>query len=1030
MLENDIAYGKKIILVVDDIEMNCSIVKKIFENTHIVLSAENGKAAMQILHKQDVDIVLLDIQMPVMNGYEVIQAMKKSRRLAEIPILVTTGAIDKSERKAFELGADDYLTQPYDPFIMRKRVENLIDRYNLRVMRHALNEKEKARNLLDVLGIAYWEWTRMGGYYHSEQYEKYAISEMQEEKIWDNETPFQYVHPDDVALMKKYMEQYPENEKKKTAVLRCKMRDGSYHWTEMFSSSEKGADGKLERLVSAMRDVDKEWISAFTVEQKNRELSHIIDSTSGGVINYKLGKKLELTSYSKRIADKLGYSEEEMKTAGSYDAYDFIYPNDLDLVKEKMEQVISNLIPVTLAYRIRKKDYTYKWFRASFYPADEADGCPQIYAVLTDIGEVNAEYEDALNQTNEMVVVADWESREILYLNEAAAKVRGRTAADLFGKKCSQIVQRCDQCCPYCFKDDLSYDELLVREMSVHGKFFQTKGKRMKWNGRDAFVEYVSDVTAQHNMTEQVVFERNLLTSATKVLFPMCIISNLTQNTYKIVEYEKFSTKKAAIDGIYDDLIAVGASTIPEQDRKAFITAFSRENLLKAYAEGRKIIPLIHQQIGDDGNLHWNRTTLVFADQLLNGDLYSISFTDNVDEQKKNEVSLQMALETAEKANAAKTAFLSRVSHDMRTPLNGILGLTTILKDNITDNTIARELKELELSGRYLLNLINDTLDVSRIENGKMELHPAVCNGKNLFSNVLSLVKTNAKAKNIELHISAESIPCTMLYVDIGRLEQIFMNVIGNAIKFTPENGRIDINVTSLSVESDVIIEKIEIRDYGIGMSSEFLPHIFEAFSQEDTSRTSSNQGTGLGMAITKQIVSLMGGEILVESELGAGTCFTIIVKLQIASDEQIKVWEKSRISISREEGLSGKRVLLCEDHPLNTKIAIKLLEAKGMLVEHAENGQIGVELFQQSDEGFYDVVLMDIRMPVMDGLDAARAIRTLSRKDAQTIPIVAMTANAFAEDMKQTKEAGMNVHLSKPIQTELLYSTLSDLLK
>ncbi len=1035
--------SRQTILVMDDVEMNRSIVTKVFKDVYHVFTAENGAVGMEILHQHEVDLVLLDIVMPVMDGFAVLQAMKSEKRLEDIPVIVITGEVERAEKQALDLGADDFIEQPYDSlgaddfieqpydsYIMRKRVENLIDRYNLRKLRRATTELKKEQNLLAGLGIAYWEWTPENGAYHSAEYEKYAISQMEEEKIWDVEDPFAYVHPDDVPLMKKFMQKYPDDEIKKSAVVRCKMRDGSYRWTEMFSFVETFVDGQLKRLVSAMRDVDKEWISSFAVEQKNLELNHIIDSTSGGVITYLVGDVLTLTSATKRLTDSLGYSDEEMETAQTYDGYDFIFPSDVGIVKEKLLQVADGNKSALVAYRIRKKNHTYKWFRASLYPAGEVDGRPKVYAVLTDIEEINADYEDALNQTNEMVVVADWDSREILYLNQAAASIGGKNKLELFGKKCSQIAQHCDECCSYCFKDDLTYDELTIRPMAVGKKYFLTKGKRMLWNGREAFVEYVSDITAQHNMTERAVFERNLLTSATRVLFPLCIISNLTQNTYNIIEYDAFNTKKAASDGCFDELIKIGASTIPEPDRQAFISAFSRENLLKAYAAGVTMVPLVHRQNGDDGVIHWNRTTVVFADQLFDGDLYTITFTDNVDDQKKNEAMLQTALTEAERANMAKTAFLSRVSHDMRTPLNGILGLTTILKETVTDETITGDLLEMELSGKYLLNLINDTLDVSRIENGKLELHPTVCDGRNLFNNVLSLVKTNAKSKKIQLHITADNMPFTMLYVDSGRIEQVLMNVVGNAVKFTPENGRIDITLENIAIEDGIITDRVEVRDYGIGMSQAFLPHIFEAFSQEDTTRTSSNQGTGLGMAITRQLIQLMDGDISVESELGKGSCFTIMIKLPIATEEQIETWKKSRISVDNGIGLANKRILLCEDHPLNTKIAMKLLTTKGMLVEHAENGKIAVDMFSHSEINYFDAVLMDIRMPVMDGIDAAKAIRSLPRRDAQTVPIIAMTANAFAEDIRQTKNAGMNAHLSKPIQTEVMYETLTKLLK
>ncbi len=297
-----------------------------------------------------------------------------------------------------------------------------------------------------------------------------------------------------------------------------------------------------------------------------------------------------------------------------------------------------------------------------------------------------------------------------------------------------------------------------------------------------------------------------------------------------------------------------------------------------------------------------------------------VTDTYELEEKQKNE--LAQALTEAEAANHAKTAFLSRISHDMRTPLNGILGLTRLIKDSIIDDKITQDLTDLEMSGRYLLNLINDTLDMSRIESGKLELHPVVCEGRDMFNNAITLAKTSIRDKHINLQINVENVPFSMLYVDVDRIEQIILNIFGNAVKFTPDGGDIELTLKKISVQDGIITDKLTIRDTGIGISDEFLPHIFEAFSQEDISRTSSHQGTGLGMAITKQLLNQMGGDISVESELGRGTCFSMILKLQIATDEQIRTWRESQKHIGADGALSGKRVLLCEDHPLNTKIA------------------------------------------------------------------------------------------------------------
>ena len=378
-----------------------------------------------------------------------------------------------------------------------------------------------------------------------------------------------------------------------------------------------------------------------------------------------------------------------------------------------------------------------------------------------------------------------------------------------------------------------------------------------------------------------------------------------------------------------------------------------------------------------DGTYRWTEM-LYFTERDGNGKLTrAIGVLRDIDQERieQNE-RLNKALEAARSASKAKTAFLSRISHDMRTPLNGILGITALMQESIEGEKAQMDLQQLEMSGKYLLNLINDTLDVSKIESGKLELHPCVCDGRLVFNNVLALIKPNLDARKINFTVHANNLPFTMLNIDVGRVEQIVMNILGNAVKFTPEGGSIDFTMTNISGQDDLIIDEIVIKDSGIGMSAAFLPHLFEPFSQENTGRTSSFQGSGLGMAITKQLIELMGGTIRVESALGKGTTFTLVLPLKIATEEEVEKWEALKTVKKNNVTLEGKRILLCEDHPLNANIATRLLKKRGMLVELAENGGIGVAMFQQSPPNYYDAILMDIRMPVMDGLDAARTIR------------------------------------------------------
>ena len=385
--------------------------------------------------------------------------------------------------------------------------------------------------------------------------------------------------------------------------------------------------------------------------------------------------------------------------------------------------------------------------------------------------------------------------------------------------------------------------------------------------------------------------------------------------------------------------------------------------------------------------------------------------------KKKNQ---QLAI-----ANNAKTDFMSRMSHDMRTPMNGILGLTQLTREETEPEVIRANLEQIELSGRVLLDLINDTLDMNKIESGKLELHLKPINSEVVFGNVMTNAGIMAAEKGVKLDFHGPAIghgQWVPVLADASRLEQILFNVISNAIKFTPKGGTVELLMETVSIGEGLVKDRYTIRDTGIGMSAEFLPHLFDAFSQEARDNANRDKGTGLGMSIVKQLVELMNGTIEVKSELNKGTVVTLFMQYPICA-APAETEQKAEVVY---EKFRGKQILVCEDHPINAQIIVKVLKKYGMLVEVAENGAVGLQCFCQSEEGFYDCILMDIRMPVMDGLETTRRIRSQKRSDAKTIPIIAMTANAFEEDVQNCLEAGMNSHLTKPIEFSKLYECLA----
>ena len=396
------------------------------------------------------------------------------------------------------------------------------------------------------------------------------------------------------------------------------------------------------------------------------------------------------------------------------------------------------------------------------------------------------------------------------------------------------------------------------------------------------------------------------------------------------------------------------------------------------------------------------------------------------DTQKLNE-KLEIALKKAEDASLAKTSFLNNMSHDIRTPMNVILGYAQLMENELNGKDIPEVLEHLEKlqqSGNLLLSIINNVLDMARIESGRMEIDENYCRIEDVWKSLFAVFDEKARKKNISLHYTM-NVEHEHVLTDVTKVKEILVNILSNAIKYTPAGGSVMVYVDELPCdESGYMIVRIRISDTGIGMSQDYLTKIFEAFTREKNTTKSKITGTGLGMSIVKNYVDLLGGTIDVESELGKGSTFTVTLKHRIA-DERYYVKKHIEESGTGNEILEGRNILLAEDNDLNAEIAEAILERAGLRIERVENGIQCVNRILKMPAGTYDMIFMDIQMPQMDGYKATQTIRNLPDKDKACIPIIAMTANAFAEDKKKTMEAGMNAHLSKPLNVPELMDTI-----
>ena len=398
------------------------------------------------------------------------------------------------------------------------------------------------------------------------------------------------------------------------------------------------------------------------------------------------------------------------------------------------------------------------------------------------------------------------------------------------------------------------------------------------------------------------------------------------------------------------------------------------------------------------------------------------SIEETVAEQVKQHRILIDALDKARKAEQAKSNFLFNMSHDIRTPMNAILGFNTIAEKNIENTPVALDaLKKAKNSGQHMLSIINDILDMARIENNKLEINNDVVNFSKLVEELQEMFSHEMAKKDVEF-ITSINIKTPAIYTDALRISQVITNLLSNALKFTNSGGKVTFQVSELRSLDDTAHFQIRIEDTGVGMSEEFQKHLFNAFEREHNSTKSGVQGTGLGLAITKNLVSLLGGTLTYNSMLGIGTEFTVTFKAKKADFAPTKENKATELH----PDLKGKRILVVEDNMINREIARELLEEEGFIIEEAEDGTVAVEMIEKSAKGYYEFVLMDIQMPIMNGYTATRKIRSSYNSEIADIPIIAMTANAFTEDRKNALDAGMNEHVPKPLDIDKLLEVLN----
>ena len=499
-------------------------------------------------------------------------------------------------------------------------------------------------------------------------------------------------------------------------------------------------------------------------------------------------------------------------------------------------------------------------------------------------------------------------------------------------------------------------------------------------------------------------------------------LSIIKQEDYTVSESDRKNEKVYAYDAFFDKYIN---ECVYSEDRLMMQETLQFDNVMEALSGEKEYKG--NYRIVKEGKIQYYQFRFIRDEESGIIVLGFLNVDDVVAKEIHQKKLLQEALSTAKQANAAKSNFLSRMSHDMRTPLNGIIGLLEIDKKHEEDTTfLKRNREKANIAANHLLSLINDVLDMSKIEAGKTVFKYTDFSILDFITELNTIFHSQIDEKNQTLTIIKENIRHEWVNGDQVHLMQIFSNLVSNAVKYTQEGGKIQFLVEECETKSSVYAKyRFLVSDNGMGMSADFKDTIFDAFTRAESSMTNKIQGTGLGMAITKNLVEAMGGTIDVESELGQGSCFEVLIDLRIAEDRFVSSAEQAEKDEPAGNVLKEMRFLCAEDNELNAEILMELLKIEGAECTICENGKRVLEAFEQSAPGDYDMILMDVQMPVMNGYEATKAIRRSSHELAKTIPIIAMTANAFSEDIQHSLAAGMNAHVSKPVEMKVLEKTI-----
>ncbi len=907
----------------------------------------------------------------------------------------------------------------------------------------------------------------------------YLNRKAQEELGYTSEeyTELTYRNPENIAVeedrekLRLAVEECIKNRSDLSAEIRIRRKDGSSFWCLLQSHNEYAGD--LDGVgyvtysdISTLKTMEMSVRSTSeTLMEQMRANEKMMQTIPGGVAIFRFADDLEVHYLNEGFLRLMNWEDVDYRDLSRAGIAKLIYERDYPRVAETFLEKIKQSEPFDITFRAQNGNHHLIWIHMHATVAERDSKGITCQAIFTDISKIREEEK------------ANRRKAEAQYRDQVAYRLRSQK--DLIGYATyhlgsNRVTDFVSKDCPELNKD-------LVQDWSLEKLAAHISRHILLEDKKKELLDMLNPRALRARFRKGIVYsEMEYLRKLTDggviwlVTTVQLIADPATNAEIAFINTRNVNERKLASDAIQSILthdFTFVASVDPARDYYNLIAIqehlkdldFARFGLysqMVEYYSTRYVTPEDQEMFCKKAALdevtsrleHAQEYTFLFTESRLNrfgqkeithhsmkfyrptteeGAIFlscrDITQIQNAERKRNNE--LRRALDDAKKANAAKSEFLSHMSHEIRTPLNGIRGMLDIL-DGDSKYGDSEYLTKARTSASHLSSLINDILDMSRIESGRIELNCVHTDIRHMIQEVSTMIETLAEDKGIMLTGHTEAVECRYFVGDESRIKQIFLNLLSNAIKYTNHGGQVDYTIRSQRIDDRSCRLTFEVKDNGIGMSRDFVDKAFESFAR--ASHDSNSNSTGLGLAISKRLVELMGGQIWIDSVLGEGTTVSFYVNVEVSKeDTEVKTGVAEKQNRNSEENLllKGKHVLVVEDNEINMTIATVQLRSFGLEVDCAKNGLEGVEKFMRSEEGYYSIIFMDVMMPVLDGLQATKRIRELTRRDAKEVTIIAMTANAFADDIHKSIENGMNGHLSKPFEKEQFYRTVVDAL-